>query len=90
MKVEYAEETSVRKSLAFEIEAEVVDREIAARAQHYARRVKMPGFRPGKIPAEVIRQHELSDATSLDKALALGLKAQLEDGRAPGCPPEVG
>ena len=56
MKVEYAEETSVRKSLAFEIEAEVVDREIAARAQHYARRVKMPGFRPGKIPAEVIRQ----------------------------------
>ena len=56
MKVDYNEETSVRKSLAFEIEAEVVDREIAARAQHYARRVKMPGFRPGKIPAEVIRQ----------------------------------
>jgi trigger factor len=56
LKVEYNEETSVRKSLAFEIEAEVVDREIAARAQHYARRVKMPGFRPGKIPAEVIRQ----------------------------------
>jgi trigger factor len=56
LKVDYSEETSVRKSLAFEIEAEVVDREIAARAQHYARRVKMPGFRPGKIPAEVIRQ----------------------------------
>jgi trigger factor len=56
LKVDYNEETSVRKSLAFEIEAEVVDREIAARAQHYARRVKMPGFRPGKIPAEVIRQ----------------------------------
>jgi len=56
LKVDYNEETSVRKSLAFEIEADVVDREIAARAQHYARRVKMPGFRPGKIPAEVIRQ----------------------------------
>jgi trigger factor len=56
LKVDYSEETSVRKSLAFEIEAEVVDREIAARAQHYARRVKMPGFRPGKIPTEVIRQ----------------------------------
>ena len=56
MKVEYNEETSVRKSLAFEIEADVVDREIAARAQHYARRVKMDGFRPGKIPSEVIRQ----------------------------------
>jgi len=56
VKVEYAEETSVRKSLAFEIEAEVVDREIAARAQHYARRVKIPGFRPGKIPPDVIKQ----------------------------------
>ena len=56
MKVEYNEETSVRKSLAFEIEADLVDREIEARAQHYARRVKIPGFRPGKIPAAVIRQ----------------------------------
>jgi trigger factor len=56
LKVEYSEETSVRKSLAFEIEAEVVSREIAARAQHYARRVKIPGFRPGKIPPEVIKQ----------------------------------
>jgi len=56
LKVDYNEETTVRKSLAFEIEADVVDREIAERAQHYARRVKMPGFRPGKIPAEVIRQ----------------------------------
>jgi len=56
LKVDYIEETSVRKSLAIEIDADVVDKEIAARAQHYARRVKMPGFRPGKIPAEVIRQ----------------------------------
>jgi trigger factor len=56
LKVDYNEETSVRKSLAFEIEAEVVDREIAARAQHYARRVKIPGFRPGKIPPDVIKQ----------------------------------
>ena len=49
MKVDYNEEMSVRKSLAFEIEADVVSREIAARAQHYARQVKIPGFRPGKI-----------------------------------------
>jgi trigger factor len=56
LKVEYNEETSVRKSLAFEIEADVVSREIAARAEHYARRVKIPGFRPGKIPPGVIKQ----------------------------------
>ena len=56
MKVDYNEETSVRKALSFEIEAEVVEKEIEARAQEYARRAKLPGFRPGKIPREVIRQ----------------------------------
>ena len=56
MKVEYVEETSVRKALAFEIEAEVVEKEIEARARDYARKVKLPGFRPGKTPPEVIKK----------------------------------
>jgi trigger factor len=56
VKVEYSEETPVRKSLAFEIEPEVVEQEIETRAKHYAKRVKIPGFRPGKIPVAVIKQ----------------------------------
>ena len=56
MKVEYNEETAVRKSLAFEIEPELVEREIEDRAKHYAKSVKIPGFRPGKIPVEVIKK----------------------------------
>ena len=56
MKVEYVEETSVRKALAFEIEAEVVEKEIETRAREYAKRVKLPGFRPGKTPPEVIKK----------------------------------
>ena len=56
MKVEYVEETSVRKALAFEIEAETVAQEIEARAREYARKVKIPGFRPGKIPPSVVKQ----------------------------------
>jgi trigger factor len=56
LKVEYSEETSVRKSLAFEIETEVVEKEIETRAKHYAKRVKIPGFRPGKIPVDVIKK----------------------------------
>ena len=56
LKVEYNEETSVRKSLAFEIEPEVVEKEIETRAKHYAKRVKIPGFRPGKIPVDVIKK----------------------------------
>jgi trigger factor len=56
LKVDYSEESSVKKSLSFEIEPEVVDREIAERSKHYATRVKLPGFRPGKVPAEVIKR----------------------------------
>jgi trigger factor len=56
LKVDYIEETSVRKALAFEIEADVVEKEIEARAREYARRVKLPGFRPGKTPPEVIKK----------------------------------
>jgi trigger factor len=56
LRVEYVEETSVRKALAFEIEAETVAQEIEARAKEYARKVKIPGFRPGKVPAAVVKQ----------------------------------
>jgi trigger factor len=56
LKVEYNEESPVKKSLSFEIDADVVDKEIAERARHYARQAKIPGFRPGKIPPDVIRK----------------------------------
>ncbi len=56
MKVEYAEESSVRKSLSFEVEAELVEQELEQRARELARKVKLPGFRAGKVPAGVIRQ----------------------------------
>jgi trigger factor len=56
LKVEYAEETPVRKSLSFEIDAEVVDQEIADRAKDYAKKLKLPGFRAGKVPTHVVKQ----------------------------------
>lgn len=56
MKVDYIEETPVRKALAFEVERETVQSEIDRRAKELARRVRLPGFRPGKIPVEVIKQ----------------------------------
>jgi trigger factor len=56
LKVEYIEETTVRKALAFEIDADVVEKEVQSRLRDYAKRAKLPGFRPGKIPPEVIRQ----------------------------------
>ena len=66
MKVDYVEESTVRKALSFEIEPELVEKEIETRARDYAKKVKLPGFRPGKVPAEVIkrrfRQQVLEDA----------------------------
>jgi len=66
VKVDYVEESSVRKALSFEIEPELVEKEIETRARDYAKKVKLPGFRPGKVPAEVIkrrfRQQVLEDA----------------------------
>jgi trigger factor len=56
LKVEYSEETTVRKSLTFEIEAEQVDGEIESVARDYARKARLPGFRPGKTPSHVVRQ----------------------------------
>jgi len=56
VKVDYVEETAVRKALTFEIDVETVNDEIDTRAREYSRRAKIPGFRPGKIPMRVIKE----------------------------------
>jgi trigger factor len=56
LKVDYVEESSVRKALAFEVEPERVQQEIDDRARELARRVKLPGFRPGKVPLDVVKK----------------------------------
>jgi hypothetical protein len=55
---------------------------------HYFLRVDLVnGPRPAR-PRDLRR--ELTRRQLASKAIALGLKAQLENGRAPGCPPEFG
>ena len=61
MKVEYIEETSVRKALTFEVPSDLVTAEIDKRAKELARKVKLPGFRPGKTPLEVIKKRFRDD-----------------------------
>jgi len=56
LKVDYVEETSVRKALAFEVEPEVVEKEIDSCAREYAKKVRLPGFRAGRVPPGVVRQ----------------------------------
>jgi trigger factor len=55
MKVEFVEETTVRKALEFEIESDEFKKEIDRCARDYSRRLRLPGFRPGKVPLEVVK-----------------------------------
>jgi trigger factor len=56
MKVDYTDVSDTHKSLVVEIPSDVVDHEIERVTRDYARQVKLPGFRPGKIPATVVRK----------------------------------
>ena len=86
MKVEYVEETTVRKALSFEIEPEVVQKEIETRSRAYARKVKLPGFRPGKIPPEVIKKRFQSQVLE-DVAESLVNKVVFEELEGRGLKP---
>ena len=67
MTVEIVEESSCKRNLAVEVPAQEVDEEVDKIAREYSRNIKVPGFRPGKVPMSVIRQRYgselLKDAT---------------------------
>ena len=79
MKVEFADVNETRKRLTVEIPVETVDAEHDRVTARLARTVKVPGFRPGKVPVHVIRQrfrddilHEVAHSLvprALDEAL---------------------
>ncbi|MEW5806540.1 MAG: trigger factor [Acidobacteriota bacterium] len=55
MKVELIDVSSCKKKLAFEIENEIVTEERNGLEREFARKAKIPGFRPGKAPRSVIK-----------------------------------
>jgi trigger factor len=56
MKTEFTDVSETRKTLSIEIPSDVVDAEINRVAKGYSKQAKIPGFRPGKVPATVIKQ----------------------------------
>src|SRR4051794_19818200 len=56
MKAELVDVNETRKNLSVEIPSDVVDAEIERIARDYSRKARIPGFRPGKVPAKVVRQ----------------------------------
>lgn len=56
MKTEFTEVSETRKHLSFEIPPDVVEAEITRVAKGYSKTARVPGFRPGKVPAHVVKQ----------------------------------
>jgi trigger factor len=56
MKADLIDVNETRKNLRVEIPRDVVDAEIERVARDYSRKARIPGFRPGKAPARVIKQ----------------------------------
>jgi trigger factor len=56
MKTEFVDVNETRKNLVVEIESDVVDAEIDKVSRDYSKAARIPGFRPGKVPAKVVRQ----------------------------------
>src|SRR5687767_14196131 len=61
-----------------EVEPDAVERELAATAKDLAREMKMPGFRKGKVPAEVVMR-QLGREAVLDQTLRRALPAWYEE-----------
>jgi trigger factor len=56
MKTEFTDVTETQKTITIEIPSDVVDAEINKVARDYSRQARIPGFRPGKVPATVVKQ----------------------------------
>jgi trigger factor len=56
MKTELVDVSETRKNLRVEIPADTVDAELTKVTVRYGKAARLPGFRPGKVPAKVIRQ----------------------------------
>ncbi len=55
MKAELIDVSETKKNLDIEIPQDVVDKEITHIAQEFAKRARVPGFRPGKAPVGVVK-----------------------------------
>ena len=56
MKTDFIDVSETRKNLVVEIDSTVVDAEIDRVSRDYSKAARIPGFRPGKVPAKIVRQ----------------------------------
>ncbi len=56
MKTEFIDLSDTQKHLVVEIPSTIVDAEIDKVSRDYSKAARIPGFRPGKVPAKVVKQ----------------------------------
>ena len=56
MKTEFTDVSETKKNITIEIPSDIVTAEINKVAKHYSKQAKIPGFRPGKVPATIVKQ----------------------------------
>jgi trigger factor len=61
IRIEVEDITTVKKRLRVEVPAEVAAQEQAEVAERFRRQVRLPGFRPGKAPLEVVKRRFQKD-----------------------------
>jgi trigger factor len=57
----FSDISPIKKSVEVEIPVELIERESARVTTDFARQAKIPGFRPGKVPASVVRNRFAKD-----------------------------
>ncbi|MDH3626599.1 MAG: trigger factor [Acidobacteriota bacterium] len=55
MKVELTDHSVVKKSLKIEVPADIIDDELKNTVREYAKKARIPGFRAGKVPLDLVR-----------------------------------
>ena len=56
MKTEFTDVSETQKTITIEIPSDIVDAEINKVAKGYSKQARIPGFRPGKVPATIVKQ----------------------------------
>jgi trigger factor len=77
----YVEESPTKRSMSLEIPLEEVREATEKAARNLARQVRLPGFRPGKVPAEIVKKRFADDLKSevLESLLRQSLREAFQE-----------
>ncbi len=81
MKVQVETVSPIEKRLSIEVEPAFIEKELSQAYATLARQVKMPGFRPGKVPRRLLEQHYRHEveADVLKRVQVLGFLDAVKD-----------